>query len=91
MLMITIVLFIARNGHIFIAFSLHGSLYIASIIIGLCFGSQWHVLFVVISDIFGWFLWDVEVFLHLVKVLSQNQSQLYVNLSLNWHINCPSV
>ena len=51
--MITIVLFIACIGHIFIAFALPGSLYVASIIIGLCFGAQWPVLFAVISELFG--------------------------------------
>lgn len=52
-LMLTIVLFIACIGHIFIAFALPGSLYVASIIIGLCFGAQWPVLFAVISELFG--------------------------------------
>jgi hypothetical protein len=52
-LMMTIVLFIACIGHIFIAFALPGSLYVASIIIGLCFGAQWPVLFAVISELFG--------------------------------------
>lgn len=52
-LVMTIVLFVACIGHIFIAFALPGSLYVASIIIGLCFGAQWPVLFAVISELFG--------------------------------------
>lgn len=52
-LMLTIIMLIACIGHIFIAFALPGSLYIASIIIGLCFGAQWPVMYAVISEIFG--------------------------------------
>lgn len=51
--MLTIIILIACIGHIFIAFALPGSLYIASIIIGLCFGAQWPVIYAVISEIFG--------------------------------------
>lgn len=51
--MLTIIMLIACIGHIFIAFALPGSLYIASIIIGLCFGAQWPVMYAVISEIFG--------------------------------------
>jgi hypothetical protein len=52
-LMLTIVMLIACIGHIFIAFALPGSLYVASIIIGLCFGAQWPVMYAVISELFG--------------------------------------
>jgi MFS family permease len=52
-LMLTIVMLIACVGHIFIAFALPGSLYVASIIIGLCFGAQWPVMYAVISELFG--------------------------------------
>eukprot|EP01018_Ginkgo_biloba_P039355 Gb_04760 [translate_table: standard] len=52
-LMLSIILAIACIGHIFIAFALPGSLYVASIIIGLCFGAQWPILFAVISELFG--------------------------------------
>uniref|UniRef100_A0A0C9QSH0 TSA: Wollemia nobilis Ref_Wollemi_Transcript_11821_3395 transcribed RNA sequence n=1 Tax=Wollemia nobilis TaxID=56998 RepID=A0A0C9QSH0_9CONI len=52
-LMLPIILVIACVGHVFIAFALPGSLYVASILIGLCFGAQWPVLFAVISELFG--------------------------------------
>lgn len=52
-LMFTIILLIACVGHIFIAFALPGSLYVASVVIGLSFGAQWPVLFAVISELFG--------------------------------------
>uniref|UniRef100_A0A0D6QSX1 Uncharacterized protein n=1 Tax=Araucaria cunninghamii TaxID=56994 RepID=A0A0D6QSX1_ARACU len=52
-LMFTIILLVACVGHVFIAFALPGSLYVASIVIGLCFGAQWPVLFAVISELFG--------------------------------------
>lgn len=51
--MLTITMLIACIGHIFIAFALPGSLYIASIIIGMCFGALWPVMFAVISELFG--------------------------------------
>ncbi|GLJ25156.1 hypothetical protein SUGI_0481150 [Cryptomeria japonica] len=52
-LMFTIILLIACVGHVFIAFALPGSLYVASVVIGLSFGAQWPVLFAVISELFG--------------------------------------
>ncbi|GLJ25153.1 hypothetical protein SUGI_0481060 [Cryptomeria japonica] len=52
-LFFTIIMLIACVGHIFIAFALPGSLYVASIIIGLSFGAQWPVVFAVISELFG--------------------------------------
>jgi len=52
-LMLSAVLALACVGHLFIAFALPGSLYVASVIIGLCFGAQWPVIFAVISELFG--------------------------------------
>lgn len=52
-LVLTIVLALACIGHLLIAFPAPGSLYIASILVGLCFGAQWPVLFAVISELFG--------------------------------------
>lgn len=52
-LMLTIVLGLACVGHILIAFPGPGTLYIASILVGLCFGAQWPLLFAVISELFG--------------------------------------
>lgn len=46
-------LFIACIGNLFITFALPGSLYAASIIIGLSFGSQWRRLSAAVSEIFG--------------------------------------
>lgn len=52
-LIFSAVLALACVGHLFIAFALPGSLYVASVIIGLCFGAQWPVIFAVISELFG--------------------------------------
>ncbi|XP_031486066.2 uncharacterized protein LOC116254668 [Nymphaea colorata] len=52
-LMLSGVLLLACVGHLLIAFPIPGSLYVASIIIGLCFGAQWPLLYAIISEIFG--------------------------------------
>ncbi|MCO5571817.1 hypothetical protein L7F22_025565 [Adiantum nelumboides] len=52
-LMLTIVLALACVGHLLIAFPGPGSVYIASIMVGLCFGAQWPLLFAIISELFG--------------------------------------
>ncbi|CAA2966199.1 NUCLEAR FUSION DEFECTIVE 4-like [Olea europaea subsp. europaea] len=52
-LMLTLVLLFSCVGHLLIAFSVPNSLYIASMIIGFCFGAQWPLLFAIVSEIFG--------------------------------------
>ncbi|XXG86043.1 hypothetical protein AAC387_Pa11g1021 [Persea americana] len=52
-LMLTFVLLLSCVGHLLIAFGVPGSLYIASVIIGFCFGAQWPLLFAIISELFG--------------------------------------
>ncbi|XP_059307576.1 protein NUCLEAR FUSION DEFECTIVE 4-like [Lycium ferocissimum] len=52
-LALTITLIISCIGHILIAFNVPGGLYVASIIIGFCFGAQWPLLFAIISELFG--------------------------------------
>ncbi|GLT93253.1 hypothetical protein SLE2022_110540 [Rubroshorea leprosula] len=52
-LMLTLIMFLSCLGHLLIAFNVHGGLYVASIIIGFCFGAQWPLLFAIISEIFG--------------------------------------
>lgn len=52
-LIMTIAMLIASIGHVFIAFALPGALYVASIIIGLCYGALFPVMFAVISELFG--------------------------------------
>ncbi|KAH0457443.1 hypothetical protein IEQ34_012758 [Dendrobium chrysotoxum] len=52
-LMLTVVLLLACSGHLLIAFGVPNSLYIASVIIGFCFGAQWPLLFAIISELFG--------------------------------------
>ncbi|XP_006838710.2 uncharacterized protein LOC18429361 [Amborella trichopoda] len=52
-LMLTIVMLFSCVGQILIAFPFPGSVFIASVIIGLCFGAQWPLLFAIISEIFG--------------------------------------
>ncbi|PIA37188.1 hypothetical protein AQUCO_03000046v1 [Aquilegia coerulea] len=52
-LMLTFTLLVSCIGHLLIAFAFPGSVYIASVIIGFCFGAQWPLLFAIISEIFG--------------------------------------
>ncbi|KDP30491.1 hypothetical protein JCGZ_16170 [Jatropha curcas] len=52
-LMLTLILLFSCVGHLLIAFNVPGGLYVASIIIGFCFGAQWPLLFAIISEIFG--------------------------------------
>ncbi|KAI5069868.1 hypothetical protein GOP47_0016169 [Adiantum capillus-veneris] len=52
-LVLTVVLAFSCVSHILIAFPSKGTLYIASVIVGLCFGAQWPIMFAVISELFG--------------------------------------
>ncbi|XP_059669451.1 uncharacterized protein LOC132314628 [Cornus florida] len=52
-LMLTFVLLFSCVGHLLIAFTIPNGLYLASVIIGFCFGAQWPLIFAIISDIFG--------------------------------------
>lgn len=52
-LMLTFVLLFSTTGHLLIAFAVPNSLYVASVILGFCFGAQWPLLFAIISEIFG--------------------------------------
>lgn len=52
-LALSITLVVSCIGHILIAFNVPGGLYVASIIIGFCFGAQWPLLFAIISELFG--------------------------------------
>ncbi|KAJ4769469.1 Major facilitator superfamily protein [Rhynchospora pubera] len=52
-LMLTVILLFSCVGHILIAFGVNQGLYVASVIIGFCFGAQWPLLFAIISEIFG--------------------------------------
>lgn len=52
-LMLTFILLFSCVGHLLIAFDIPSGLYVASIIIGFCFGAQWPLLFAIISEIFG--------------------------------------
>jgi len=52
-LMLTLTLFASCVGHLLIAFDVPKGLYVASVIIGFCFGAQWPLLFAIISELFG--------------------------------------
>ncbi|XP_026412846.1 protein NUCLEAR FUSION DEFECTIVE 4-like [Papaver somniferum] len=52
-LMLSIIMLFSCMGHLLIAFAFPGSVYIASVIIGFCFGAQWPLMFAIISEIFG--------------------------------------
>ncbi|KAF7820183.1 putative transporter MCH1 [Senna tora] len=52
-LMLTIIYLVSCVGHILIAFDVKDGLYVASVIIGFCFGAQWPLIFAIISEVFG--------------------------------------
>ncbi|KAJ8452827.1 hypothetical protein Cgig2_014590 [Carnegiea gigantea] len=52
-LMLTGMLLLSCVGHLLIAFNVRNGLYVASVIIGFCFGAQWPLLFAIISEVFG--------------------------------------
>lgn len=52
-LMLTFILLLSCVGHLLIAFAVPNGLYVASVIIGFCFGAQWPLLYAMISEIFG--------------------------------------
>ncbi|CAI9773014.1 unnamed protein product [Fraxinus pennsylvanica] len=52
-LMLTLTLVVSCIGHLLIAFNVPNGLYVASVIIGFCFGAQWPLLFAIISELFG--------------------------------------
>ncbi|KAK9126588.1 hypothetical protein Scep_015434 [Stephania cephalantha] len=52
-LMIAGVLVLSAVGHMLIAFPFNGSVYVASVIVGFCFGAHLTLLYTIISEIFG--------------------------------------
>ncbi|KAG4910101.1 hypothetical protein GLYMA_20G112900v4 [Glycine max] len=52
-LMLTLTLLLSCAGHLLIAFDVPNGLYVASVIIGFCFGAQWPLVFAIISELFG--------------------------------------
>ncbi|QHN75538.1 Protein NUCLEAR FUSION DEFECTIVE [Arachis hypogaea] len=51
--MLTSILLLSCVGHLLIAFNVPNGLYVASIVIGFCFGANWPILFSIISELFG--------------------------------------
>lgn len=51
--MLTLILLLSCVGHLLIAFDVPNGLYVASVIIGFCFGAQWPLVFAIISELFG--------------------------------------
>ncbi|OVA19508.1 Nodulin-like [Macleaya cordata] len=52
-LVMALVLLVSCIGHILIAFAFPGSLYVASVIIGFCYGAQITLIYTIISELFG--------------------------------------
>ncbi|OMO81811.1 Nodulin-like protein [Corchorus capsularis] len=52
-LLFSLVILFSCVGHVLIAFAVPNSLYLASVIIGFCFGAQWPLMYAIISEIFG--------------------------------------
>ncbi|KAL7228603.1 hypothetical protein ACSBR2_007334 [Camellia fascicularis] len=68
-LMLTLILLLSCLGHLLIAFNVPSGFYIASIIIGFCFGAQWPLLFAIISELSFIIITTVTVLGALVSVL----------------------
>ncbi|PIN04543.1 hypothetical protein CDL12_22925 [Handroanthus impetiginosus] len=51
--MLTIILVLSSIAPLLIAFNVPNGLFVASMIIGFCFGAQWPLLFAIISELFG--------------------------------------
>ncbi|XP_038893353.1 LOW QUALITY PROTEIN: protein NUCLEAR FUSION DEFECTIVE 4-like [Benincasa hispida] len=52
-LILSLTLLLSCVGHLMIAFDVPNGLYVASVVIGFCFGAQWPVIFAIISELFG--------------------------------------
>ncbi|GMN69724.1 hypothetical protein TIFTF001_038767 [Ficus carica] len=52
-LFLTLILLLSSIGHLIIAFNVPNGLYVASVIIGFCFGAFWSLIFTIISELFG--------------------------------------
>lgn len=52
-LLMAITLLIMSGGHIVIASGFSGNLYVGSILVGICYGSQWSLMPTITSEIFG--------------------------------------
>lgn len=52
-LLMAITLMIMSGGHIVIASGFSGNLYVGSILVGICYGSQWSLMPTITSEIFG--------------------------------------
>ncbi|KAL8547298.1 hypothetical protein ACS0TY_006868 [Phlomoides rotata] len=52
-LFLVINLAIMTIGHVMIAFGFPGALYVGSVLVGVCYGSQWSLMSTIVSDIFG--------------------------------------
>ncbi|XP_057445728.1 uncharacterized protein LOC130737889 [Lotus japonicus] len=52
-LVLTILLVLSCIGHLLIAFNVPNGLYVASIVVGFCFGANWPILQTIVSELFG--------------------------------------
>ncbi|KMT00647.1 hypothetical protein BVRB_9g219390 [Beta vulgaris subsp. vulgaris] len=52
-LFLSLTLLLSCGGHLLIAINLPNGLYVATVIIGFCYGAQWPLLFGIISEIYG--------------------------------------
>lgn len=52
-LLMALTLLIMSGGHSMIASGLPGALYVGSVIVGVCYGSQWSLMPTIVSEIFG--------------------------------------
>ncbi|KAK1363361.1 protein NUCLEAR FUSION DEFECTIVE 4-like [Heracleum sosnowskyi] len=52
-LLMALTLLIMSGGHSMIASGLPGALYVGSVVVGVCYGSQWSLMPTIVSEIFG--------------------------------------
>ncbi|KAM6584372.1 hypothetical protein CsatB_011374 [Cannabis sativa] len=52
-LFLTMLLLLSSVGYLLVAFNVPNGLYVASIVVGFCFGAFWPLIFTIISELFG--------------------------------------
>ncbi|XP_021731787.1 protein NUCLEAR FUSION DEFECTIVE 4-like [Chenopodium quinoa] len=52
-LVLSFTLLLSCVGHLIIAFDVRNGLYVATVVMGFCYGAQWPLLFAIISELYG--------------------------------------
>ncbi|KAJ7970465.1 protein NUCLEAR FUSION DEFECTIVE 4-like [Quillaja saponaria] len=82
-LMLTSILLLSCIGHLLIAFNVTNGLYVASIIIGFCFGANWPLLLTIKSELFGLKHYST---LHTIGGMASPVGSYLLNVRLTGHL-----